>query len=311
VRHVRMLGLSLAAIVVFAAVAASTASAGLPEFGQCVAKEGGKYSNAGCTVSAKKGGTFEWKKASQVAKKGFSGTAGAGVLEGKYVFCTGAEGTDTKYGRKGLPCPAEDHETVLFEKPIKVECESESNHGEISGSQEVKNIAVTFRGCKLLGTSPCSNTANEGEIHVNTLKGKIGFVNKASEEIGLQLEPAKAHGDFASFACDNGQIGTVVGVGDKAEGCAYKETSKCGDDGIIGVQTPVNEMTSHYSQKFAIDEETQENLPNKLEKKPRASLESYVFNEEQPEFSSQWSKAGETITNVTTSEEEGEVKAAK
>lgn len=298
------------AVVALAAIAATTASAGLPEFGQCVEKAGGKYSNAGCTVKAKKGaGTWEWKKAAQVAKKGFTGEAGAGVLEGKYIFCTGEKGDQP---RTGLPCkPEYPEETVLFEKAIKVECESESNHGEISGSQEVSNISVTFKGCKLLGSAPCSNTVNEGEIHVSTLKGKIGFANKASEEVGLQLEPAKAHGDFASFTCLNGAIETVVGVGSKSEGCAYKETSKCGGDAVIGVQSPVNEMTSHYTQKFAINEETQENVPNKLEKKPRASLESYVFNAEEPQFTSQWSKAGETITNITTSEEEGEVKAAK
>jgi hypothetical protein len=312
-----MVGLCLVAVSAIAAVAATSASA-LPEFGQCYvqAKHEGKYTNAGCTVKAKKvnekfTGGFEWRKATEVPNRHFTGAAGAGVLEGKYVFCNNSEKTPPDEPRKGLPCEAGYNEVILFEKPIKVECESEANHGEISGAKTVANISVVFRGCKLLGTAPCSNTVNEGEIRVNTLKGTIGFLNKKAtpREVGLVLEPLTKRGAFAHFTCLGGGIGTVVGEGNEKEGCAYPLPA-CGGDGIIGVQTPVNEMTSHYTQKFAINEATQENVPSKLEgTAPLKVLESYVFNEEEPQFTSQWSKAGQTVTNITTGEEEGEVKA--
>jgi hypothetical protein len=317
-RHLRMVGLCLVAVFAIAAVAATSASA-LPEWGQCYvqAKHEGKYTDKNCTVKAKvvnlkPTGEFEWRKATEVAKKTFTGEAGAGVLEGKYILCATSEGAaDTKYGRKGLPCPAGDHEAVFFEKPIKVECESEANHGEITGAKTVAHVSVVFRGCKVLGSSPCSNTVNEGEIRVNTLKGTLGFVNKNAtpREVGLLLEPAVKKGEFASFTCLTGQLGTIVGEGNETEGCAYP-LKACGGDGIIGAQTPVDEMVTHYSQKFTINEATQENIPSKFEgTAPLKVLESYLFNEEEPQFTSQWSKAGEAITNVTTSEEATEVKA--
>ena len=67
-RHVRMLGLCLVAVFAVAAIAASSASA-LPEWGQCEAKAGGKYSDRNCQTKAKKGkGEYEWRKATEVGK---------------------------------------------------------------------------------------------------------------------------------------------------------------------------------------------------------------------------------------------------
>ena len=62
-RQVRMLGLCLTAMFVLAAVAASTASAKLPEWGGCEAKAEGKYEDSACTVKAhpkKTNGHYEW-----------------------------------------------------------------------------------------------------------------------------------------------------------------------------------------------------------------------------------------------------------
>ncbi|HTZ64054.1 MAG TPA: hypothetical protein VMB51_08115 [Solirubrobacteraceae bacterium] len=308
-RHLRMLGLCLVAVLAVVAISATSASAKLPEFGQCYAKAGGKYANSSCTEKAKKGqGAYEWRKAAQVAHKKFVGSAGAGVLEGSYFFCVGEKGDQPRTGR---PCkPGYEEEVEFLEKPITVECESEANHGEINGSNTVGDVSVTFKGCKLLGTAPCSNTEKEGEIHVNELKGEIGFINKGTSprEVGLQLTPAQNKGRFAQFEC-LGFVTTVVGVGSKKEGCAYTETKLCGDDRIIGTVTPVNEETPSLTQTFKINEETQENEPSKLEGKPRASLESFIYNTEEPQYTSQWSKAGETVTNIAVGEEEGEIKA--
>ncbi len=308
-RHVRMLGLCLVAVFAIGAIAASGASAGLPEFGQCVAKAGGKYANEGCTEKAKKGtGKFEWRKAAEIEKKHFVGSAAAGTLEGAYFFCVSEEKGDQP--RTGRPCQPGYTEEELFEKPITVECESEANHGEISSGNALSNISVTFKGCKLLGSVPCSNTQNEGEIHVNALKGSLGFINKNAtpREVGIELQPAKKKGEFAQFGCLGGLITTVVGMGSKKEGCAYAQP-KCGGDGIVSPVTPINTPTNELTQTFTLNTETQENIPNKLEGKPLALLESYVYNAEEPEYTGQWSKAGEAITNVAVSEETGEIKA--
>ena len=58
-----MLGLCLTAMFTLAAVAASTASAKLPEWGGCEAKAEGKYEDPVCTVKAhpkKTNGHYEW-----------------------------------------------------------------------------------------------------------------------------------------------------------------------------------------------------------------------------------------------------------
>lgn len=319
VRHLRMVGLCLVAVFAMSAVAATSASAALPEFGQCFEKAGtGKYSNSVCTTKAKPLGTgnFEFRKGPEIAKKHFVGNAGTGVLEAKYIGCYtknefGEPVPDEKYGRKGLPCPGGDEENVVFEKPLKIECESESNTGEFTGTKEVKSVTVVFHGCKLEGTAPCSNTSTEGEIQVNTLKGKLGWINKKAtpREVGLLLEPAVKKGEFAKFGCLGGQIVTVVGMGNANEGCAYPQKA-CGGDGLISPIGPVNTTTSALTQTFTINEATQENVPNKFEgAAPRKSLESYFDGSESPNSTTQWSKAGETTTNVAVSEVPGEIKA--
>jgi len=68
VRHARTLSLCLLGALAFAAVASSSASAKLPEWGQCRATasgSGGKYANPGCTQPVKKvygtyPGGYEW-----------------------------------------------------------------------------------------------------------------------------------------------------------------------------------------------------------------------------------------------------------
>jgi len=291
-----MLGLCLVAAFAVAAYVATSASA-LPEFGQCTAKEGGKYTNAGCTAKAslKHPGSFEWKKASEIeaTKRHFVGAGTAGVLDGIYSICEPGEARAEKC-KEG-----EEEHFFLSEpgKPLKIECESEANTGEIASANTVANVAVIFRGCKLLGTAPCSNTVNEGEIQVNELKGKVGFIKKSTAEVGLVLEPNVKKGEFAKFTCLGGQIGTVVGEGNKTEGCAYAQTH-CGGDQIIGKVGPVNTETTTLTQTFVANEATAENEPSKLEGKPISLLESYVFNVENPGFSTKWSKAGESIVNV-------------
>ncbi len=76
----------------------------------------------------------------------------------------------------------------------------------------------------------------------------------------------------------------------KTEGCFYKELTKCGDNSIIGSVTPVNTPTHELTQTFVINEETHQNIPNKFEGKPFAALESYIYNTEEPEYTTQWSR---------------------
>jgi hypothetical protein len=307
-----MVGLCLVAVFAIASVAATSASA-LPEWGQCFAKAGGKYADSNCQKKAALGkGTFEWRKGTEVVGKHFSGEnlGAGGVLSTELHACEGKEGKEEGlyYGHR-VPAKkcVEGGGEVGPAFTLKVECESESNKGETAGSKEVKNVSITFLGCKLFGSAPCSNGTKEGEIQVNALKGSLGYINKKSKEVGLLLEPVIKHGEFAKFNCIG--IETVVGVGNSKEGAAYSPETTGGYDGIISPITPVNTMTTAFTQVYTINEK-QENIPSHFEGKHIELLEDYIYAAAHPETEGfMWSRAGEEITNVNHPEEPGEIKA--
>jgi hypothetical protein len=318
-RHLRMVGLCLVAVFAIAAVAATSASA-LPEFGQCYvqAKHEGKYANAGCTVKAKKvsekfTGEFEWRKATEVepAKRKFSGTGGAGVLATELKTCENTE--KQHFSRRTPGCPEGFHEVTeeAVGKVLKVECTSETNHGEEKGTKEVANVSVTFKGCTIFGSVPCSNSAQPEEIKVNLLKGKLGFINKnvKPREVGILLQPIVKNGPFTSFTCgEGGQLTTVVGVGNEQEGAWYKPEKTGGYDGIISPMTPVNTMTNEFQQVYTFNEKL-ENIPSHFEGQHIYLLEDYLYKTEFPSESSKWSPAGEAVTNTSIPVETAEIKA--
>jgi hypothetical protein len=302
VRRVSILGLCVVAILAVVAVVAGTASAAGPEWGQCFAKTGGKYTNANCTTKGK-GGSFEWRKSSAVAKKGFTGAGGAGILDTETHLCSETCINDKGgLSKEGEETSAEVHE--YNGTKIKVECTSEHAVGEASGTNDVKNVKVTFNGCIALGQVPCSNTANAEEIVTSTLKGELGFINKANNEVGVLLEPAVKKGLFANFACSF--LGTDVGVPQSKQGPPFYE--KTGNDQIISPVTPVNEMSSSFTQVYSVNEHD-ENVPNKFEGKKLSLLEDAIYNAEKPQDRTIYSPAGEEITNVNTPEEAVEIKA--
>jgi hypothetical protein len=295
---------------VFAVAAVATTSAlALPEFGKCEAKAGGKYSDPNCTVKAKGGtGSYEWKKGSQLKPIHFEGgnVGSGGVLSTLARKCEGEGGE--YYGRvTRKKCEELGEKEVKETEPLLVECESERNTGEISGSKSIVNISVVFRGCKLFGAVPCSNGTSEGEIQVNQLKGELGYISKSEKKVGVLLEPVVKHGEFAKFDC-GGLLETVVGVGSSKEGAWYIPESKGGYDGIISPITPVNTMTSEYTQVYTVNS-LAENIPSSFEGKHIDLLEAYVYSPESPQSSTEWQPAGEEVTNVNYSTEAGEIKA--
>ena len=308
-RHVRMLGLCLVAVLAVAAVAATSAMA-LPEWGKCEAKTGGKYTESNCQTKAKKGaGSFEFIKGKALKNVPFSGSnvGSGGVLTTSLVECSVSEegGGSRRIPRPQCEAEGGKAEAVLA---VAIECESEHNTGEATGAKGVTNVSVLFRGCKIFGSAPCSNGPEEGEIRVNPLKGELGYINKAEHKVGLLLEPKTKKGEFAKFTCA-GVLSSVVGEGNVKEGAAYSPESHGGYDQIISPITPVNQTTSTYEQVYTVNPETYENIPSKFEGKHISLLESYTFNAEEPKYSTMWAPSGEAITNVNTASEEGMIKA--
>jgi hypothetical protein len=295
-----MLGLCLVAVF---AIAATSASAAKPEWGQCYAKTGGKYADSNCQAKASHGsGAYEWRKGTEVANTQFRGEGGTGILNSDIREC---ESPKTHNQERTKEC----EENQTEEAAIEVECKHEKNTGYTVGKSGLDNIAVLFEGCVAFGSIPCQNTGVEGLIAVNPLKGELGFINKANDEVGVLLTPAAKKGAFATWAC--GPIGVTVGVGGKAGlhegGTAYPEP-KGGGDQILSPITPVNQMTSTFTQTYTTNEQD-ENIPSKFEGKALSALEDYIDAIEEPGNSSLWSRAGESITNVNTPNEPGEIKA--
>jgi len=255
VRHVRMLGLCLVAVLAVAAYAVSSASA-LPEWGKCVAKAGGKYTDANCTTKGK-GGSFEWEKGATLSPVKFSGhsVGSGGVLTSGFDECESGPDEGLRVPRSQCEAEGGEYYNAVEEGyHVSVECENETNSGEATGKNKLGNVHVTFTGCKMLGHFPCSGKGlASGEIQTDLLKGELGYISKASHEVGVKLEPATKHGHFAEFSCAFGPIDIVVGVGNKKEGAAYSPENKGGNDQIISPITPVNEMTSTYTQVYTVN----------------------------------------------------------
>jgi hypothetical protein len=320
-----MLGLCLVAALSIAAVIASTASAG-PQWIKCekIGATGGKYSGPNCTKSEKakrNSGAYELFKAKEVEKrrveKGkspsipFTGhnVGSGGVL---YTYLRECDvSSERRITRKEC---AEKGGALHNGFEISIECSSENNTGEVSGSNAIKNVEVVFRGCVVLGSAPCQNTSTPGEIVVNSLKGELGYINKAKHEVGVLLEPVKKHGTFAEFNCGAEELFTVVGVGNKKEGTSWEDSPGVekhgGYDGIIAPITPVNQMSSEFEQKYTVNLSpfAFENVPNSFEGKHISLLEDYVTYPEK-DYTTQWSSGGEEVTNVNKAEEAGEIQA--
>jgi hypothetical protein len=308
VRHVRMLGLCLVAAFAVGALAASSSSAALPEWGKCLklpatikGKEKkantGKFSNSNCS-EATTGGEFEFVKGtSELPNVAFENnmTSSEAVLE-------------TSLG-------------------VQVKCTAQSAKGQLSGTKEVSNVEVRFKGCQAnLLEFTCENFFEEqggiyrytqGEIFTRSLKGKLVYISgagTASPVVGLQLEPAEKNNLFAFFGCGTKGAATPILFSQVGR----KPTGPNGGDKIVSPITPLNQMgtetTQVYAAKRVENPETHEleivkgvQEPNEINGKP-AFLETQILDG----FGEiTWSSSSQEETAVTklVSGEELEIKA--
>jgi hypothetical protein len=110
---------------------------------------------------------------------------------------------------------------------IKVTCTGYTSKGEMNGASptgKVKNVTVSFTGCKSAGKK-CNSEENTSEtINTATLEGKLGMVTETndvlpaaeSDKAGLELKPEAPATQFADFDC-----GTTLDV--EVEGCVIGE----------------------------------------------------------------------------------------
>jgi hypothetical protein len=308
-RIIRIAGLSLIAAVAVGALASTSASAALPEWGKCVkvpyelngkVHKKGKYADANCTEKL-------------------------GTSTGEYEFL---KGTSAVGNTQFTAVQTSEKAVLQTAQGVSVECTSTVATGNLFGAKEVSGVAVTFKGCRLPLLSftcegffenefPNKYIYKEGEIITRSLKGHLGYISgqgTASPTVGLSLTPEEKGGLFAEFVCgtENSGVGVlIVRVG------AKEKKSENGGDSIISPITPVNQMgtalTQTYSEKqievepgvFENEHGIQE--PEKFETGKRDVLES----EASTAFGTLgWSQSGqiETLQTSLNSGEELEVK---
>jgi hypothetical protein len=170
--RMKFVGLLALAAIAVTGFAASSAFAAAPEFGRCLAKTGGKFSDAGCTKAVGSGGKFEWNPGPG-AKNSFHSAIKSGTTA-----------------------------TLETVGKTKITCTNEKSPGEFKNAKEVGGVVATFNGCKSSG-APCSNAGTE-EIVTHSLGGVLG-VEKVSTEgpvkNKLALELHSESGNVAEFTC--------------------------------------------------------------------------------------------------------------
>jgi hypothetical protein len=202
--RVRITGLALVAVLALGAIAASSASAELPEFGKCVAEAEGKYTESNCVTKAKEAQPhiFERANAREIVNPKFTKTSGTTFFEG--------------------------------ESGIKFICSASSGTGELDedgttlAAKGVENVVVKYTGCGIPSFGlQCKSGAVAEEIVTNVLEGNLVYASKAKKEVLQELHPQVKKGAFETFECGGGAITFVI-----------KEGTKGGHNCIFG-QIPV------------------------------------------------------------------------
>jgi hypothetical protein len=105
----------------------------------------------------------------------------------------------------------------------KVKCTADTGFGEITGGQ-TGMMQMLFSGCSLKSISCHTPGVVPGDIATALLSMKVGYINKANKEVGIDLATATG-APFMEFVCGTTLRGIVTGS-------------------VIGIVTPVNKAVS-------------------------------------------------------------------
>jgi hypothetical protein len=278
---------------------------------RCLKQTKGNYTESECKTVAEKKGKPDHKGSYEKYGPYFTGSGGTGVLNEVMEHCyKGSNGEHVNETK--AECDHLNNSSGNVEYPEYVECSSEQNTGRAIGVDELEDVVVTFKGCEFNGAVSCSNTAKEGEVKTEPLKGHLGYLEKSASppKVGVQLEPEASGGDFATLECGNGIVKLKVGVGNATEGMYYKGT---GNDSIIAPVTPIDKTASAFQEVYSDNHEASENEPDKFEGEGSTihrleQTTTLELSPGEPEYS-QWGKAGQSITNLSSTEGLVEIRA--
>lgn len=285
-RYVRTLGLCLLATFALSAMIAGSASAALPEWGQCKEHAEGNYENAGCTVKAHKShgkslGNYEWADTTDANVPFTIGTTHFETPGGKAIMCTGGEG----------------------EMAVGTTWPTQAN-----SPKGVADTYFTFSGCH-------EGKNGEGEACVSEdyypdsisnyedwysdeegLEGRIGLITGGpNPTVGLYLAPFTGERLPMWSAICEGPLGTV-------------EIGATAGSSVIGAISPVNEMVGKgHAHQFTITFSGSAGVqsPKRLKREERRGLmEESLFTFEPMSMST-------TLSAVEWEEAPMEIKATR
>jgi hypothetical protein len=172
-KRFKVMGLCLIAAFAVTAMAASSAFAAAPEFGRCLAKTGGKFSDAGCVKGVTTGGKFEWNPGPG-PKPNFHSAIKSGTTA-----------------------------TLETVGKTKITCTNEESPGEFKNAKEVGGVVAKFNGCKTSGLA-CTTTGDAAEeITTHSLGGVVGVeklgTTHATDKLAVELHSES--GNIAEFSC--------------------------------------------------------------------------------------------------------------
>jgi len=201
-KRTRIMGLCLVAVcAMFALTATSSLASGLPSYGKCTAKSGGKYLSPTCTKAAKPGKElYEWEPLTVAVP--FKSTSEKGSL----IDLEGESG-------------------------LVISCKTQvQKTGEYGPGNLVKNTVGQFNGCETSGIGCSSEKAIAGEINTKKLHGEPGVVkflvsNEEKDTLGNDLRGEESEA-LAEFSCSTIAVLVTGGVVVKAEEDAKLDSNK-------------------------------------------------------------------------------------
>ena len=136
---------------------------------------------------------------------------------------------------------------------------STTYEGEITGKQ-AGSMIIRFKGCRVLGSESCESPgAHFEEIVTYPLKMTLEYINEKTKEVGVGLKGTGGTSGnlLAEYNCPAGE----------------NPIPFTWNGGIIGSITPINTATDEFPLKFAENETTKKQAPEKFEGNPKETLE--------------------------------------
>jgi hypothetical protein len=174
-----IMGLCLAALFSMGAIAATSASAALPEFGRCVKQSTSafQYSEAACITESPGGNT------------------------GQYAWTSGPGAKPTFTLKSGVVT------LNIPEVKAQVTCKTSKGVGTVTSATTVGKVVITFTQCESSGEACTGGAkAKPGQIVTNHLTGPIGFITKTPISVGQDLAAEAPATLIAAFKCGPTEI---------------------------------------------------------------------------------------------------------